>query len=390
MAATTLLSDNGVSSGITGYQLTGGNDGTLQLKTTTAGGTATTAMTIDATQNVGVGVTPNAWAGGNTALQMAGPSMWGASGVSHWSTNTYFDGSNYKYISSNYVTDYYQLNGAHVWRTAASGTAGASVSALNESMRIDSSGNVGIGTASPNVNTNGTVLHINNSTASRAAIVHFTTAASGSAASDGLIVGKWSDDTNYIFDYDSNPIVFGINSGEAMRIDTGRNLLVGTTSKVNNAFVSFSTGIGAGTILGINNNSNVSYAPIVFQTGGTNVGYISSTTTATSYVTSSDYRLKENVQPMTGALSVVSRLKPCTYTWKVNGEQGQGFIAHELAEVVPDCVTGEKDAVDEDGNPKYQGIDTSFLVATLTAAIQELKADLDATKAELAALKGQA
>lgn len=147
MAATTLLSDNGVTSGITGYTLTGGNDGTLQLQTTTAGGTATTAMTINSSQNVGVGVTPNAWAGGNTALQMAGPSMWGASGVSHWSTNTYFDGTNYKYIASNYVTDYYQLNGTHVWRTAASGTAGANVSALNESMRIDADGKVNIGPA---------------------------------------------------------------------------------------------------------------------------------------------------------------------------------------------------------------------------------------------------
>jgi hypothetical protein len=74
---------------------------------------------------------------------------------------------------------------------------------------------------------------------------------------------------------------------------------------------------------------------------------------------------------MTGALQKVAQLKPCTYTWKVNGFEGQGFIAHELQEVVPDCVTGEKDAVDADGNPVYQGVDTSFLVATLTAALQE-------------------
>jgi hypothetical protein len=93
---------------------------------------------------------------------------------------------------------------------------------------------------------------------------------------------------------------------------------------------------------------------------------------------------------MTGALVRVAALKPCTYKWNADGSDGEGFIAHELAEVVPDAVVGEKDAVDAEGNPVYQGIDTSFLVATLTAAIQELKADLDATKAELAALKGQA
>jgi hypothetical protein len=111
--------------------------------------------------------------------------------------------------------------------------------------------------------------------------------------------------------------------------------------------------------------------------------------TTTSYNTSSDYRLKENVQAMTGALAKVQQLRPCTYKWKANGADGEGFIAHELAEVCPHAVFGEKDAAetytDEDGNqqtrPKYQGIDTSFLVATLTAAIQELKAEFDAYRA---------
>jgi len=102
---------------------------------------------------------------------------------------------------------------------------------------------------------------------------------------------------------------------------------------------------------------------------------------STTYNTSSDYRLKENIAPMTGALATVAQLKPVTYKWKSNGSDGQGFIAHELQAVVPDCVTGEKDAVDENGDIKPQGIDTSFLVATLTAAIQELKAEFDAYKA---------
>jgi uncharacterized protein YecT (DUF1311 family) len=95
-------------------------------------------------------------------------------------------------------------------------------------------------------------------------------------------------------------------------------------------------------------------------------------------------------------LSVVAALKPCTYNWKVDGSDGQGFIAHELQEVVPDCVHGEKDAVDAEGNPQYQGIDTSFLVATLTAALQELKALVDTQastitflQADVEALKAQ-
>jgi outer membrane murein-binding lipoprotein Lpp len=117
------------------------------------------------------------------------------------------------------------------------------------------------------------------------------------------------------------------------------------------------------------------------------VGAILTNGSATTYSTSSDYRLKENIAPMTGALATVQALKPVTYTWKVDGSNGQGFIAHELAEVVPDCVSGEKDAVNEDGSIKSQGIDTSFLVATLTAAIQELNAKVDAQALEIQALK---
>jgi hypothetical protein len=116
---------------------------------------------------------------------------------------------------------------------------------------------------------------------------------------------------------------------------------------------------------------------------GTIVGTISVTGSATAYNTSSDYRLKNTIAPMTGALAKVALLKPCTYKWNVDGSDGQGFIAHELAEVAPNCVTGEKDAVDAEGNPQYQGIDTSFLVATLTAAIQEQQAIINSLKARL-------
>ena len=111
------------------------------------------------------------------------------------------------------------------------------------------------------------------------------------------------------------------------------------------------------------------------------VGNISVTTTATAYNTSSDYRLKEDAQPLVGGLARVNALKPSIYKWKVNGSTGEGFMAHELAEVVPFAVTGEKDAVDADGKPSYQGVDLSKIVPILVAAIQELTARVQTLEA---------
>jgi len=106
-----------------------------------------------------------------------------------------------------------------------------------------------------------------------------------------------------------------------------------------------------------------------------NVGNISMAGTSTSYSTSSDYRLKENVVKMTGALERVSQLKPSRFNFIADADTTvDGFLAHEVQEIVPEAITGQKDAVDENGNPEYQGIDQSKLVPLLVAAIQELEA----------------
>jgi hypothetical protein len=91
---------------------------------------------------------------------------------------------------------------------------------------------------------------------------------------------------------------------------------------------------------------------------------------------------------MKGALEKIAALKPVTYTWKVDGSAGQGFIAHELQAVVPACVTGIKDAVDANGKPEYQGVDTSYLVATLVSAVQEQQVLIAKLQADVAALQG--
>ena len=204
-------------------------------------------------------------------------------------------------------------------------------------------------------------------------------------------------------------ILFDTTNTERMRIDPSGNVLMGRTSNsasaIGNTFGLSSAGVGynesvstnaGGTLALWYMNRQTSTGSIIdFRQATTAVGSITVTASATAYNTSSDYRLKENIAPMVGALDTVAQLKPVTYNWKADGSSSQGFIAHELAEVVPDCVTGEKDAVenyiDEEGNEqtriKPQGIDTSFLVATLTAAIQEQQALIIQLQADVATLK---
>jgi hypothetical protein len=285
--------------------------------------------------------------------------------------------------------------------------------APSERMRIDSSGNVGIGTASPGTKLDvvGNMVLSGQSTADQFFRVGANRSGNGysfidlqgdATYSNGLRLIRLNTGANagssiesrgtgafQIVTQEAAPIAFFTNATERARIDSSGNFLVGATATLADHKVLIRQA-GALPCLALQNTGSSFQNMISFySTAGVIKGSVSSPNdSSVAYNTTSDYRLKENVAPMTGALSKVAQLKPCTYTWKSDGSSGQGFIAHELAEVVPDAVTGEKDAVDEDGSIKPQGIDTSFLVATLTAAIQELKAELDSVKAELQTLKG--
>jgi hypothetical protein len=188
----------------------------------------------------------------------------------------------------------------------------------------------------------------------------------------------------------ADTIAASTSGSERMRIDSNGNVLIGLSSSNFGTAPKIETQVADGRAIGISNSgTGTATAGIFLNNSNASVGSITYTTTATAYNTSSDYRLKENIAPMTGALATVQALKPVTYKWKYNGSNGQGFIAHELAKVVPDCVTGEKDAIDTEGNPEYQGVDTSFLVATLTAAIQEQQTIINDLKARVETLEAK-
>lgn len=365
------------------------SSGSLLLQTN---GT-TTQATVDTSGNLGLGVTPSAWTS-IKALQVVNASFGGLGGGNYSASNAYYDGTNWKYITSNYATLYQQSgnagDGVHKWNIAASGTAGNTIS-FTQAMTLDASGNLALGTTSAmGTTSNRTVFTVNGTNDSL-----ITMGVGGTRKAtfyhDGTNMAVGNDASGYLG--------FSTNGSERARIDSSGNWLVNTTS----TFASSKATIkGAGNTLTVWEQNGSSAAALIcrvditsgrlttYNYNGSDVGTVTTNGTSTSYNTSSDYRLKENIQPMTGALAKVAALKPCTYKWKADGSDGEGFIAHELAEVVPQCVTGEKDAVDADGNPQYQGIDTSFLVATLVAAIKEQQAIITQLQADVAALKGQA
>jgi hypothetical protein len=121
---------------------------------------------------------------------------------------------------------------------------------------------------------------------------------------------------------------------------------------------------------------------IVFGLNDTGYASISTNGTTITYGISSDYRLKTNVTPLINSTAKVKALKPCSYSWvKAPEIQSQGFLAHELAEIVPQAVVGEKDAVNADGSIKSQQVDLSYVIPLLTAALQEALARIEALEA---------
>ena len=173
-----------------------------------------------------------------------------------------------------------------------------------------------------------------------------------------------------------------------MRLDPSGVLLLSTTGQLNGSYTSIMN-LQAGSINGIavaGSASNWS-SMVILNASNSLIGYIGATQSNISFNNVSDYRLKKNVTPLSSGLTNIQSLKPVTYDWTNSNESGEGFLAHELQAFIPNAVTGEKDAVDNNGNIKPQSVDYSKLVVHLVAAIQELSAKNDTLEARLAKLE---
>ena len=165
-----------------------------------------------------------------------------------------------------------------------------------------------------------------------------------------------------------------------MVIDGNGDILFGTSTKAND-FTYLELATNNRRILNIGSSTVSQQTLVNFRNPNGVVGELQTDGSTTSFVTSSDYRLKENVVEMTDALDRVSKLKPSRFNFIANPDKTyDGFLAHEVQDIVPEAISGEKDEIDEDGNEKYQGIDQSKLVPLLVGAIQELKAEIEILK----------
>lgn len=159
-----------------------------------------------------------------------------------------------------------------------------------------------------------------------------------------------------------------IGSGETYGAFGGE---IATFQKNGNvALFSTTSGVDSGNCIEVARGTNGT--SIAMFNNGVRVGHIDVSGSSTSYVTSSDYRLKDDIKDMSNFIERVKALKPVNFTWKLDGKKTDGFIAHELQEIIPEAVSGEKDKVDDNGNPDYQGIDQSKIVPLLTRTIQDL------------------
>jgi hypothetical protein len=335
---------------------------------TTIGGTLTEHMRIDSSGNVGIGTTsPSApltigYSGAEAQLQINNS---GANRMVYLGAYSANEGILRLFNSSNVETV----------RIPAESTAGV--------YTYFNAGNVGIGTSSP-----AGILHANSSGHTKTYIT------SGNTSDAQINFGDSDDNDIGAIHYDNaqNSMKFLTNTAERMRIDSSGHFFVGCTSlPTGGASTGFAVSNNAGIQMvthGVSGTANT-YVNIYKNANGV-VGGIRVNGSSTAYDTSSDYRLKENVVTEWDAITRLKQLKPSRFNFIADADTTvDGFLAHEVQDIVPEAISGVKDAVDADGNPEYQSIDHSKLVPLLTKAIQEQQVLIEQLQAEVALLKGE-
>jgi len=309
------------------------------------------------------------------------------------------------------IMDFTRASTSYIRASNAAGQLQFQTGGSNNRMIIDSSGRVGIGTTSPQTSTKG--LHVvhdategtpsfpdgeviiaqrnfNSSQGCHIGII------AGSASESAINFGDKDDSDvgNITYNHSSNSMSFFTGGTERMRIDSAGALLIGTSvgglTATGTSINSNGTGAmvcnftSANEIFSYNNNNatGTSYE-IDFRQNNTEVGRIGVGSSTTTYATSSDYRLKENIQPLANGLERVKQLNPVQFDWKKDGESSEGFIAHEVQEIFNDAVVGEKDG------DKMQGMDYGRITPLLVKAIQEQQVLIEQLQAEVALLKGE-
>ena len=280
---------------------------------------------------------------------------------------------------------------------------------------VDSSGNMLIGATSysgggadPKLYVSGTSgrtvkIHGGSATSS----LQLTNTTSGEGEDEGLQIFESGANAG-IFNKESGDLTLGTNNTAVLTIQQGndgsndfKRVLIGTTVETF-AMVCLKVHAGNFQPLSINDSSNTSSftSRIGFRTGNNQVGTIKSSSSATQYNTSSDYRLKENASPISDGITRIKTLKPYKFNW-ISDETNtpvDGFFAHEVSSVVPEAISGTKDKVADDadvargdalkvGDPVYQEIDQSKLVPLLTAALQEAISKIETLETKVAALE---
>jgi hypothetical protein len=325
-------------------------------------------MRIDSSGNVGIGTSsPNSNIGFGIGNDIKISQV---AGTAHQAGNagsvglTISDGGGHSGVFVNNTHDGTYSDQSITFKTAEGG-----ISAATERMTITSAGNVGIGTSSPSL-----PLHIN-----------------GSSAGDGIVYSRSGteyfriDDTGTDMNIKTtgggHTITFNTSGSERMRIDSSGNLLVGTAT-IYGQITSQSDGTKFQYASHNTDTSGATQTSFRFMRNTADVGSITTTSSATAYNTSSDYRLKENVVADWDATTRLKQLNPVRFNFISNPDTTvDGFLAHEVQDVVPEAITGTHNEVDDEGNPVYQGIDQSKLVPLLVKTIQELEARIAALEA---------